>query len=210
MLDGKAGGGIGMTNTIHEVDLLRYFIGNVKRVNGVCKTVSPRLINGAEDFLCATLEFENGAVGTVFCLWSVIRTPIAQQYMLFGDEGTLYSLPELSKYRGDFMGPIVISSPKRPGTEPMDRDALARRRSQANRQPLKFTDMFGHFVQIEPSTEGLASDNSFINEIIHFAECCQEGKEPISSGRDNLGTVKIILGIYESSRTGKVVDLADL
>ena len=69
---------------------------------------------------------------------------------------------------------------------------------------------FRNFVQIEPVTEGLASDNCFVNEIIHFAECCQEGKEPISSGRDNVGSMKIILGIYESARTGKAVDLADL
>ena len=65
MLDGNAGGGIGMTNTIHEVDLVRHLVGDVKRVNGVTRTVSSRLVNGAEDILCATLEFENGAVGTV-------------------------------------------------------------------------------------------------------------------------------------------------
>jgi predicted dehydrogenase len=68
----------------------------------------------------------------------------------------------------------------------------------------------GGFVPLEPITEGLVSDNGFINEIIHFTECCQEGKEPITSGRDNLGTMKIIFGIHESSRTGKAVDLADL
>ena len=37
-----------------------------------------------------------------------------------------------------------------------------------------------------------------------------EGKEPISSGRDNLGTMKAIFGIYESARIGEPVDLAAL
>lgn len=210
MLDGKqAGGGVGMTNTIHVVDLLRLYIGDVKRVTGVCKTVSPQLSTGAEDFFCATLEFENGAVGTAFCLWSAARSPIAEQYMLFGDDGTLYSSPQLPA-PGEYVGPIMVSSPRRdePGTEPLNR--FPRRARQLNRQTLKLEDVMGRFVQIEPVTEGLASNNPFINEILHFAECCQEGKEPISSGRDNLGTMKIILGIYESARTGKAVDLADL
>ena len=37
MLDGNAGGGVGMTNTIHEVDLVRHLVGEVKSVNGVCE-----------------------------------------------------------------------------------------------------------------------------------------------------------------------------
>ena len=49
-----------------------------------------------------------------------------------------------------------------------------------------------------------------VNEILHFEECCRTGEEPISSGRDNIETMKIILGIFESSRTGKAVDLDDL
>ena len=103
----------------------------------------------------------------------------------------------------------MVSSPKRdkPGTEPLTGPA---RMSRYTRGTLKLEQTMGTFVQIEPVTEGLASDNPFINEIIHFAECCQEGKEPISSGRDNLGTMKIVLGIHESARTGKVVDLADI
>ncbi len=50
----------------------------------------------------------------------------------------------------------------------------------------------------------------FVNEMLHFAGCVREGREPISSGRDNLGTMKTIFGIYESSRTGAPVDLDSL
>ena len=65
------------------------------------------------------------------------------------------------------------------------------------------------FVPVDPD-KGVFSDNPYANEIAHFADCCRDGKEPISSGRDNLGTMKIIFGIYESSRTGQVVDLDKL
>ena len=66
------------------------------------------------------------------------------------------------------------------------------------------------FIPINPDMEGLLSKDPYINEIIHFAECCQDGKEPISSGKDNLGTMKTIFGIYKSAQTGKVVDLNSL
>ena len=70
---------------------------------------------------------------------------------------------------------------------------------------------------LQPSFETLPidvadqpSDDYFVNEVLHFEECCRTGREPISSGRDNIGTIKLIMGIYESSRTGKAVDLDTL
>jgi len=199
MLDGKpGGGGVGITNTIHLVDLLRYFIGNVKTVSAVSKMISPRLINNAEDHLCATLEFENGAVGTVFCLWTVSRSPWGTQYMLFGDEGSLHTIStretRTRRAAGDQVGPIMVSSPTRDNKD-MKQEGLA--------------SMLGEFVEVPPIDEGLPHEQPIINEILHFAECCQEGKEPISSGKDNLNTMKIVLGMYESARTGTVINLAD-
>ena len=206
MLDGNAGGGIGMTNTIHEVDLVRHLVGDVKRVNGVTRTVSPRLKNNAEDILCATLEFENGAVATVLCLWCAVRGPVSQQYTLLGDKGALHSLPVFPIYRGDHFGPVVVSSPERdePGTAPV------MNRREPPRQLRGMEDIMGHFHQLAPGTWGLPSDDCFTNEILHFAECSQEGRAPISSGKDILGSMKVLFGIYESARTGKAVDLADL
>jgi len=193
MFDGeRGGGGVVITNTIHIIDLLRYFVGDIKRVTGVCKAVAPAVIGGAEDYACATLEFENGAIGTAFGIWSLSRSPVGIQYQLFGDDGTLYSSPQPPVNRGEQVGPILVSSPKR---DDKVTDEASRLRN---------------FVEIEPLKEGLPSDMSFVNEVFHFAECCREGKEPISSGHDNLGTMKVVTGIYESGRTGKAVDLATL
>jgi len=193
MFDGeRAGGGVVITNTIHIIDLLRYFVGDVKRVTGVCKAVAPAVIGGAEDYACATLEFENGAVGTAFGIWSLPRSPVGIQYQLFGDDGALYSSPQPSANRSEQVGPIMVSSPKR---DEEGADEASRLRN---------------FVQIETLKEDLPSDISFVNEILHFADCCRSGEEPISSGHENLGTMKVVTGIYEAGRTGKAVDLADL
>ena len=45
---------------------------------------------------------------------------------------------------------------------------------------------------------------------MHFVRCCEDGAEPISGGRDNIETMKLVFGIYESSRTGKAVEISQL
>jgi predicted dehydrogenase len=188
LVDGKiAGGGMLLSGIIHQVDLLRYFIGDIKRVSGVCRTVHPQYINGAEEYASATLEFENGAIGDIMVIYSSIRYPVTSlQYTIIGDEGTIYSTPAENKTLQ--FGPGLIASARREKSE----------------------DEYGRFVPIAPIKVGLTGDDPFVNEIVHFADCCRDKKDPITSGKDNLGTVKTIFGIYESARTGNKIDLSTL
>ncbi len=187
MNDGDlAGGGILMTNSIHHIDLLRYYIGNVKRVRGVCRTIQPEMINGAEDLVSATLEFDNGAIGDVFGNWTTFRTPEVMSYMVFGENGTLHSTPPGPGGMAGQFGTTLVSSKAR-------------------------DDGRGYqFRPVDPIENALPSTDGFVNEILHFEECCRRGEESISSGKDNLETIKTIMGIYESSRTGSAIDLASL
>lgn len=200
MNDGDAGGGVLLTNTIHHVDLLRYYIGNVKRVTGICKSVQPELINGAEDLAVATLEFESGAVGDVFGSWTTSLVPEGQFYMVVGSKGTIHSTtpPRGRPGVGHFgTAMCALKSVEEPAQEPV-RGRRRRRGAPTRFEPLSVEDT------------GLPTENGVVNEILHFEECCRTGAEPISSGRDNLETMKVIAGIQESSRTGKVVDLDTL
>ena len=200
MNDGEAGGGVLLTNTIHHVDLLRYYIGNVKRVTGVCKSVQPEMVNGAEDLVAATLEFENGAVGDVFGSWTTSLAPEGQYYMVVGSKGTLHSTtpPRGRPGVGHFgTAMFALKSPPDPAAEPVQ----GRRR---RREPP------ARFEPLPAESTGLPTENGVVNEILHFEECCRSGAEPISSGRDNLETMKVIAGIQESSRTGKAIDLDTL
>ena len=192
LLDGKQSGGVSLIqNAIHFIDLFRYLIGDARRVFGKCWTDHPLFTGGAEDRAVATIEFENGAIGHISNSWTT-RTPWFFQFMLLGDEGSLYTpIPEMgSGQRPDFP-PAWVSCPRHDTEEAGPGLQLPQ------------------FVPIDPP-EGLFSDDPYTNELVHFVECCQQGKEPVSSGRDNLGTMKIIFGIYESSRTGQMVDLSAL
>jgi predicted dehydrogenase len=42
-------------------------------------------------------------------------------------------------------------------------------------------------------------------EIRHFLECIQTGNEPLTSGRDNLGTMAVVEAIYQAAETKTVV-----
>ncbi len=44
-------------------------------------------------------------------------------------------------------------------------------------------------------------------EVRHFLECIRDHKEPITSGRDNLGTMATVFALYESAETKTVVQV---
>ena len=215
MKDGKAGGGVMLVQSVHHLDLLRFYVGNVKRVMGLSRSIQSNFLNGADDLVAATLEFENGAVGDVMASWSTPVSPEGMSYMIFGSEGTVHSTPPTldqsleapvrqfgtimygvrDRKREEEQTRAMQSGPLR---RPLTRERLALMMRRPSFQPLPTGD------------NNLPSDDYFINEVLHWEECCRTGNEPISSGHDNLETMKIIFGIFESSRTGKVIDLADL
>jgi len=47
-------------------------------------------------------------------------------------------------------------------------------------------------------------------EIRHFLECIRDGKEPITSGRDNLGTMAVVEAIYKAAATKSVVKVEQI
>jgi len=52
--------------------------------------------------------------------------------------------------------------------------------------------------------------NSIVAEVRHFLECIRDGAQPLTSGRDNLGTMAAIDAIYRSAERRQMVALADV
>ncbi|GIX07417.1 MAG: hypothetical protein KatS3mg115_1820 [Candidatus Poribacteria bacterium] len=51
LFDGRiAGGGVIISVSVHVLDLLRYFVGEVQRVSAECRVRRPEFIHGAEDY----------------------------------------------------------------------------------------------------------------------------------------------------------------
>jgi predicted dehydrogenase len=179
----KSGGGSLITLSIHSIDLFRYYIGDIKKVIAKKWVNHPYFSNNAEDRIVANLFFENGAFGYVMSSFTIV-SPWSHRYLLFGEKATISSNPPIGEINiRQFLAPVMISA-----KEP---DAW----------------MKNKFIPITPDMEGLASRDPYINEILHFADCCTSGEEPISSGRDNLGTMKTIFGIYKSAQSNQIVEL---
>ena len=208
-----AGGGVMMTTQVHHIDLLRFYVGDVKRVFGICKTLQPDKLPGAEDLVAATLEFANGAVGHVFAKASLSRE--GRSYCLMGSEGTLFAelAVESDETPTPHFGTLMVSlkSPEKE-QEYLSNVADMRRvmRGDAERRNEFIQKLEPVFEPLSTEDTGLRTANGFVNEILHWEECCRTGAEPISSGRDNVNTIQVIMGIYESSRTGMPVDLDTL
>lgn len=182
------GGGIVISVLVHRIDLMRYLIGDVHRVTATCKTLDPMFINGAEDVAAITMEFSCGAMGQAFAAWSSMRHPWSESFMIMGSRGTVHAVPDI----GEYIGPAFVAID---GTAP---------------PVVEWNDQFRGWSPVGTDQGSLPTDNSFTNEILHFADCCASGREPVSSGRDNLGTMGVVFAAYESARTHKPVDVAEV
>jgi predicted dehydrogenase len=181
----RAGGGAVIGVAVHRLDLLRFLVGDVRRVSAVTRASDPRFVNGAEEYAALTLEFENGALGQAFATVSAFRTPWSESLLVFGEHGTIHAAPV-------------------PGTMRSRAFVASERRSP---RVAEWTDQFQGFEPIDTAAEGLPSESGQVNEILHFASCCATGAEPLSSGRDNLGTMALFAAAYESARSGEPVDV---
>ena len=188
-----AGGGVFITQSTHHIDLFRYFFGEIERVSAATWTGHPDYTNGAEDSAVATLVFENGL--NVQLRASNSARIERMFFQIIGEDGVVFT-----------------QAPEGAGSGEKHRaPAYASLREQG---PVAFGAGVG--AQIPPAVlaqppQPLPSENPFVNEILHFAQCCLEGTEPLSSGRYNLGTMKAVFGLYESARNGgEWVRLADI
>ena len=171
------GGGAMMNQSIHIVDLIRWYFGPVKTVFGFARTLARSI--EVEDTCVACLEFASGAVGVIEGTTSVFPPTIPHRIELHGDKGSILIEGEsLSRFEVEGENGEVIDRLEAPVGD-----------VQAITNP---TDIMvdGHIVQIGD-----------------IARCVTEGGDPVVSGVEAREAVRLILAIYESSETGKPVSL---
>ncbi|MCA1319663.1 Gfo/Idh/MocA family oxidoreductase [Bacillus tianshenii] len=79
-------GGALMNQSIHNIDLLRWMMGPVRRVSGF--TATRRHTMEMEDTGVAVLEFESGALGVIEGSTAIYPTDLEASLSLFGTSGT--------------------------------------------------------------------------------------------------------------------------
>ena len=102
-----AGGGTLIEHSIHDLDVLRWLLGEVESVTG--RTASYSGHEGIEDVAVATLAFGSGATASLTSVWHQILTrPSTRRLEVVGEEGI--ALIDEERYPGRGIGPLRIET----------------------------------------------------------------------------------------------------
>jgi predicted dehydrogenase len=175
----QEGGAVLINQAIHYVDLLQWLMGGVRSVSGVYVNRAHQDCMETEDVVTAALAFTSGALGT---LEATCASHLGWEPTLHfhGTEGSI----ELRNNR-----PVKL----------LFRDAAVQAAIQARfdahtEEATRFGKAYygaGHAAQITDVLLAIA-----------------EGRAPFVTAREAAATVDLVLGGYESHRTGRTVSLA--
>lgn len=171
------GGGVMMNQAVHMVDMLQWYMGPASEVYGRIATLRHGAYIDVEDTVAATVTFQSGALGAIEAFTTVEPAP-GFRIMVRGDNGATASL---------------LESPE--GTQGIN-DLWTFEPGAGERATWETAEIghpgFPEFHQLQ---------------IAEFLDAIRHGRPPAVTGRDARNSLAIILGIYESSRTGKPVQL---
>lgn len=164
------GGGALMNQGIHGLDLLCYICGPVVSVRAFYKTLLHDI--EVEDTLCAVLEFENGALGTVEAS-TAVNPGSPRRIEIGGTRGSAVLTEDaVTEWKADAPLP----------------DAGKRWQMNAANDPAAL-DETGHLLQFENLLAAIGGR-----------------EELLVDARAGCKTVELVLGIYESARSGNTVN----
>jgi predicted dehydrogenase len=171
------GGGALMNQGVHTVDLLLWLMGHVARVSA--KAITALHDIEVEDTVVATLEFANGAIGTLEAATSAYPG-YPRRVELTGSEGTII----LNDNQ-------IVAVDLRNSVEDMVRP-------QAN--PTEHTN--------QSATSPIVSDVSGHRRLLEdFLRAIETDGKPVCDGYEGRRSVELVQAIYESSRIGGPVTL---
>jgi UDP-N-acetyl-2-amino-2-deoxyglucuronate dehydrogenase len=174
------GGGALMNQTIHNVDLIQWFMGEVDSVMAMSALLAHKRIE-VEDTAVAVLQFKNGALGVIEGTTSVFPG-LLKKIEIHGDKGTaIVEQDDIIFWNFANSTPIdkrvqkLMSQRKSGGGGASDPKAISH---------------VGHRKQFED-----------------FLKALETGGKPLIDGVEGRKSVEIVLAIYKSAKTGKKVRL---
>jgi UDP-N-acetyl-2-amino-2-deoxyglucuronate dehydrogenase len=174
------GGGALMNQAIHNVDLLQWLMGPVTQISGFTATLAHQRIE-VEDTAVACLRFASGALGVIQAATSAYP-----------------GLPKTIAIHGD-RGSAVIEQD----------DVLRWDFDPETAEDRQIKEQFAQKVGASggASNPAAISHQGHARQLADFVEAIQGGRPPQVDGREGRKAVEIILGIYRSAATGRVVEL---
>lgn len=184
------GGGVVMTQAIHYVDLLQWYLGEVEWVMAAADTFTHGDVIEVEDTLAATLRFTSGAIAS-FTASTALTPGLGLRIAVTGRNGAtvgLHEYPEGSAAVND-----VWAVPGSGGAHGLGTYALPQE---------VIVDLPLHEIN-----GALTPYHSL--QIADFVRSVQENREPEISGVDALRSMRIMSAMYASMRSGQPERPAD-
>lgn len=178
------GGGVLMTQAIHYIDLLQWLMGEVVEVHGHIGTFRHAI--EVEDTAAAVLRFASGALATLSASTAVTPS-LGVSIRITGETG---ATAELSEFPEGTDGRVTVFA--RGGT--------------IESEPV-------HPAGVDPNVDLAAINGQLIPhhtaQILDFVAALSAndgaGRDPAVTGPDATAALRILLAVYESSRTGRPV-----
>ncbi len=188
------GGGALMNQGVHTVDLMQWLAGPVKSVFAHTRTAGHERIE-VEDLAVATLEFANGAVGTLMATTAFYKGQPAR-LDLVGTEGSLV-------IEGDRLKLVQLKSGEEFGREAAATHAM----NVATGGTASVKD---EAVARDAAAEvGAVWGDAHREQLRDFVRAVQSHSRPLIDAEEGRKPLEIILAVYESSRTGRKVVLSE-
>jgi predicted dehydrogenase len=175
------GGGALMNQAVHNVDLLLWMMGPVTHITGFTALLAHERIE-VEDTAVACLRFLNGALGVIQATTSV-HPGYPKTIAIHGDHGSVV-IEQDDVLRWDF-------------TPETDVDRAVRQR---------FAQKVGG--PAGASDPAAISHQGHARQLTDFVQAVETGRSPLVDGREGRRSVEAILAIYQSTKTGRVVELS--
>lgn len=177
------GGGVLMTQAIHHIDLLQWFMGPAVRVTGRVANLAHGELIEVEDTASAIIEFASGGLATVQA-GTTFNPGLGAQVWVSGANGQTASLIEFPEGTG------LTDVWTVPGEEEF---AMVYRSG-------------GTFdIPLSEIHRGLVPFHA--QQIEDFVSAVREDREPEVTGREAVKSLEIVQAIYRSSQTGRSVEL---
>lgn len=178
------GGGVLMTQAIHQLDLLQWYLGRPVSVTGFIRTHVHGDHIETEDSASAVIAFESGATATVTATTAANHN-LGNRVTVIGETGAIGSLLEFPEGAEGINELWTVPGEENLGT-PFSLDITAR-------------------PDIADINAGLVDFHT--QQVQDFADAVRTGREPAVTGRDARTSLAIVTAIYESSRTGGPVSI---
>jgi len=184
------GGGVLVNQSPHQLDLLRWFMGDLAEVSGRWANLNHPYIE-VDDTAVATLKFRNGGLGSI--VTSLSQKPgLFTKVHVHGSNGASVGV-ETDRGATFIAGVSTIAEPPLNDlwTIPGEEHLLAQFQA-ADRARFQTMDPIAHYHTLQ---------------IQDFLQATQAGRPPLVTGHDGRAVVEMFSAIYESSRTGAPVPL---